>query len=547
MILSLMEHVGGSGTWLPRPVEAALGWSICVSCLSVSGYHWCRATLMAPLLSYLRNHALLSFNKMITGGGRAIAAAADKNEQDNSGPFFQNPYIPLTTSSRSEQDSASATQRYNQLITVLNHHLCDDNNEQPVGAKTWQNLSYEKFVAIFRCNDPCRRLASLLMRQFHQTLGNTTTLTGNLPDLLELLRRLARLWPQLLELPPLGSYVNGDFDELGAKKEGNGNRLGKGPTTVEPKDPFPFRISVVLPAFGENGTELSAKLERAYMRCDRPLEVEIVVVDAGSCTNMEQVALEHQFESRTECKSVDTSSQLSNASESKWGRAILLNFREGGGRGPCLNYGARFANGQFLCFLHSDTTLPHRWDCKLVEALSSVDAKGRTSNSCAFSFGIDTSPAGLNDGTCPPGIKAVEVTANLRTHLYALPYGDQCLSVPHTIFRFLGGFPDQCLMEDYELISLLRQRAAMIHKFDSRLLFGERLTIIGGEPALCSPRRWQKFGVPRVTALNSKFVNLYSSGMTPDNLFRKYYGGDPPRRESERAPWEDACLGQSMR
>ena len=91
-------------------------------------------------------------------------------------------------------------------------------------------------------------------------------------------------------------------------------------------------------------------------------------------------------------------------------------------------------------------------------------------------------------------------------------------------------------MEDYELISLLRRRAALTPKFgiDER----ERLVIIGGTPAFCSPRRWQKFGVLYVTYMNSKVVNLYAGGMPPDELFMQYYGRPPPGRLSNVAPWE---------
>ena len=166
-------------------------------------------------------------------------------------------------------------------------------------------------------------------------------------------------------------------------------------------------------------------------------------------------------------------------------------------------------------------------------------------NSCAFSFGIDTSPKGLLNpftststsasiGYYPPGIKAVETTANIRTKLFSLPYGDQAISIAKNVFDFVGGFPDQCLMEDYELVALLRKRALLITGTSCR----EQLQIIPGEPSLCSPRRWQKHGVLLVTYTNSKLVNLYAGGMSADDLYRLYYGRDPPDRESELSPWE---------
>jgi hypothetical protein len=146
----------------------------------------------------------------------------------------------------------------------------------------------------------------------------------------------------------------------------------------------------------------------------------------------------------------------------------------------------------------------------------------------------------------PPGIRAVETTANLRTHLYSLPYGDQVLSLHARVFHFLGGFPDQCLMEDYELVSLLRRRAAVlggiypIGGMKLNRISYERLAIIPGPPALCSPRRWQKFGVIYTTFTNSRLVSLYASdrNMSADELFQIYYEKDPPKRSSADSPWE---------
>ena len=97
-------------------------------------------------------------------------------------------------------------------------------------------------------------------------------------------------------------------------------------------------------------------------------------------------------------------------------------------------------------------------------------------------------------------------------------------------------------MEDYELVALLRRRAALfVHPSDAPGgKIKERVAIIPGSPALCSPRRWQKFGVLYVTFMNSKFVNLYAGTreMGPDDLFGLYYGREPPERDENNSPWE---------
>jgi len=102
-----------------------------------------------------------------------------------------------------------------------------------------------------------------------------------------------------------------------------------------------------------------------------------------------------------------------------------------------------------------------------------------------------------------------------------MPYGEQCLSLPASTFQYLGGFPNQCIMEDYELVSLLSQRMTLLPKFG---VYKEQLKIVPCAPALCSPRRWQSFGVLYVTLTNSKLVNLYAGGLSPDQIYERYYG-----------------------
>jgi hypothetical protein len=235
-----------------------------------------------------------------------------------------------------------------------------------------------------------------------------------------------------------------------------------------------------------------------------------------------------------------------------WAKIDIVHFTTGGGRGPCLNLGASHAKGRIYTFLHSDTHLPNDWDVSILGAFTSTSTTQPPSSSssslpttiaCAFSFGIDKSNAVNNNNNnhhaySPPGIEAVETTANLRTHWYHLPYGDQCLSIPQFVYQYVGGFPDQCLMEDYELIGLLRKRVALLCKFGQYHHQQEQLQILP-DKALCSPRRWQHFGVFYVTFTNSKCVSLYASGrVTADNLFRLYYGQSPPTRTNELSPWE---------
>ena len=503
--------LGGPNTALPRPTESALSWSLCLSCLGVSGYHYLRTTVVVPALSFVRaqvrrlTHVLVALPvRLVTSSSQPLQPL----QPDVAPHTYELAWVPLTTHSRSELDRATPRQRCGQLVRLLGQLL--------------QVVNDDGIVVTLRRNHVARRLASLVMRPYCRadaagtstttTTATSTTSSSKMTTLLrehpesEVVQSLARVWPQLLALPPL-------------------------------RDTYEYDISLILPAFREGGAAICRKLTYAKDSCVDCSRVEIILVDAGGCQILDAVLETNQAESHD---------GHDNKGGKQWGCLKVVTFSGGGGRGPCLNFGAANACGKILTFCHSDTQLPMEWDRSIVEAFHEGDEGRGTkrkkaacavrSNSCAFAFGIDTSPAGLNGGPCPPGIKAVETTANLRTHLYSLPYGDQCLSIPSDVFHYIGGFPDQCLMEDYELVSLLRKRSALLPKLG--VAQRERLQILGGPPALCSPRRWQKFGVLYVTWMNSKFVNLYARGLHPDDLFRLYYGAPPPAREQEMSPWE---------
>ena len=84
-------------------------------------------------------------------------------------------------------------------------------------------------------------------------------------------------------------------------------------------------------------------------------------------------------------------------------------------------------------------------------------------------------------------------------------------------------------MEDYDLIALLRLRASRLP---------ESLAIVPGPHALCSPRRWQQYGVWYVTWTNSRLVNRYArTQCTAQDIYEDYYGR-PLDGVEESSPWE---------
>jgi hypothetical protein len=321
-------------------------------------------------------------------------------------------------------------------------------------------------------------LASLIMVNEDGPHHNKNILKSS-----KLAQQLQRLWPQLLEFPSMSITLSMQ----------NKNKT------------YPFEISLIIPVFHEKSVDVLANLTYVLHHCTRPKEVQVVIVDAGGGSDASDLP----------------ASIRKDQLQDLWGQVQVIQYTSGGGRGSCLNFGAAHAVGKIFTFLHSDTLLPPQWNKLVQEALTTTTTNSSNTendvilpHACAFSMGIDHSPRGLKGKRCPPGIRGCySVLGYLRINLCSLPYGDSALSFPASYFHHLGGYPDQPLMEDYEIMSLLRQRAHVLK---------ERLVIL---PAVaeCSPRRWQAYGVAYTALTNALIIHRYKHGMTADELFELYY------------------------
>lgn len=161
------------------------------------------------------------------------------------------------------------------------------------------------------------------------------------------------------------------------------------------------------------------------------------------------------------------------------------------GRGMQQNVGARQAAGRILLFLHADTRLPQGFAGSIIEALARPGVVAG-----AFRLAIDGEGFAL---------RLVEWVANLRARV--LPYGDQALFLWAETFRACGGFPDQPLLEDVELVRRVRRLG--------------RLVLLP-TVATTTARRWQRLGVVRTTLVNQLVLLGYFFGVEPGRLGRWY-------------------------
>lgn len=161
------------------------------------------------------------------------------------------------------------------------------------------------------------------------------------------------------------------------------------------------------------------------------------------------------------------------------------------GRARQMNTGAGAASGEWLLFLHADSTLPPDW----LQAFASMSAEiiGGW-----FRFALDD-PAWQ--------ARVIERLVAWRVRRLRLPYGDQGLFVRRRVFRAMGGFRDMPLLEDVEFARRLIRAGRVV----------ELPMALG-----TSARRWRRDGWLRRSARNAAIVVLYFAGVPPERLARWY-------------------------
>lgn len=220
-----------------------------------------------------------------------------------------------------------------------------------------------------------------------------------------------------------------------------------------------LRYSVVIPALNE-----AAAIGRCIeaVRAENA-EAEIIVADGGSADRTPLVAAEH-------------------------GAAVCHAPRS---RGRQCNAGAKTATGDIIIFLHADTTLPPGAFEYLDGLFSDPEVKIGT-----FGLAFDRRHWLL-------GL----ISAYTSVHRGRQRFGDATITIRKEFFRELGGFPDQKLFEDYELLRRAG-RQSRIHRFPLKVT--------------TSTRRFEERGPLRQLVINSWFTTRYIMGTPPDKLAAEY-------------------------
>ncbi len=162
------------------------------------------------------------------------------------------------------------------------------------------------------------------------------------------------------------------------------------------------------------------------------------------------------------------------------------------GRGMQLRAGAAAARGDWLLFLHADTSIGPGWHEMVQRHMSE-----RPGEAACFGFRLDD-----------PSWQArlIERGVAFRVRALALPYGDQGLLVSRALYRQVGGFRPLPLMEDVDLV---------------RRIGRNRLRPLD-LPATTSADRWRRDGWWRRSARNLSCLALFGIGVSPERIARFY-------------------------
>ncbi len=226
-------------------------------------------------------------------------------------------------------------------------------------------------------------------------------------------------------------------------------------------------ISIIIPALDEEEA-LPATLERAL---GQPGPKEIMVADGGSGDATRQIAEDA-------------------------GATVVCSPR---GRARQMNAGADVATGDALLFLHADTLLPDGALDRVREALTGGATAG------CFRLRFDRGGFWLWLWTRP-----------IWMHWHRWAFGDRALFVRRADFDAVGGFPDQPIFEELDLVQSLRRRGKFVFL---------------PEAVVTSARRFAEVGALRQQLRNWALWGAWLIGVEPARVARFY----PPHKETTGA------------
>lgn len=171
------------------------------------------------------------------------------------------------------------------------------------------------------------------------------------------------------------------------------------------------------------------------------------------------------------------------------GAKVIVSAR---GRGVQLRKGAAAAKGDWLLFLHADTSLGDGWRPAVQHHASYEQGQ-------AGYFRLRLQSKDLR-------ARLIERGVALRCRFLGLPFGDQGLLISRSLYEEVGGYAAIPLMEDVDVV---------------RRLGRHRLVALPAD-AFTSAVRWERDGWARRSLRNLMVQLLFFAGASPEHLARLY-------------------------
>ncbi len=194
------------------------------------------------------------------------------------------------------------------------------------------------------------------------------------------------------------------------------------------------------------------------------------------------------------CEVIIVDSPLSNDNLSK----ILVDFdvkynvSPESGRAKQMNFGARFAEGDILYFVHADVILPFNFDFEILKSINDSFQLG------CFRFKFNSE----------------NILLKVNSFVARLPFlwcrgGDQTLFINKSSFEVLNGYNETFeIMEEYDLIRRAKE------KFKFRIVKNY---------VLVSNRKYHNNSYLKVQIANLNAMRMFLKGSVPSIEIKEYY------------------------
>ena len=223
------------------------------------------------------------------------------------------------------------------------------------------------------------------------------------------------------------------------------------------------------------------------------MTISIIIPTYNEAEHISQLVLElqqHGGNSVIEIMVIDGGSQDNTPSKAQAAGAIVLSSPLKG-RAAQMNYGATYAKGDILYFVHADVKIPASYVTDIEEALTEVYELG------CYRYQFDS----------PKFMLKINAYFTRFSFLFCRG-GDQTLYITRTLFDQLGGFDERfVIMEDYDILVRATRLA--------------RLKIIP-KNALVSARKYENNSWLRVQLANLTAMLLFNFKANPQRIARTY-------------------------